>query len=33
MLKKELWTKQTTAEITMLKRDKTMKDSDLLKEI
>ena len=33
MLKNELWTKRTAAEITMLKRNKTMENSDLLEEI
>jgi len=33
MLKKELWTKRTTAEIMMLKRNKMMENSDLLEEI
>ena len=33
MLKKELWTRRTTAEIMMLKRNKTMEKSDLLEEI
>ena len=33
MLKEELWTKKTTAEITMLRRNKTIENSDLLKEI
>ena len=33
MLKKELWTRRTTAEITMLKRNKMIGNSDLLKEI
>jgi len=33
MLKEELWARQTTAEIIILKRDKTIEDSDLLEEI
>jgi len=33
MLKEELWTKKITAEITMLRRNKTIENSDLLKEI
>jgi len=33
MLKKELWTKRTIAEIMMLKRNKMMENSDLLEEI
>ena len=33
MLKKELWTKRMTAEITMLKRYKLLEDSNLLEEI
>ena len=33
MLKEELWTRRTTTDITMLKRDKTIENSDLLKEI
>jgi len=33
MLKEELWTRRTIAEITMLKRNKTMENSDLLEEI
>jgi len=33
MLKEELWTRRTTAKIMMLKRNKTMKNSDLLEEI
>jgi len=33
MLKKELWTRRTTAEIMMLKRNKMMRNSDLLEEI
>ena len=33
MLKKELWTKKMTAEITMLKRYKSLEDSNLLEEI
>ena len=33
MLKEELWTRRTTAEITMLKRNKTTENSDLLEEI
>jgi len=33
MLKEELWTRRTTAEIMMLKRNKTMEKSDLLEEI
>jgi len=33
MLKKELWTKRMTAEIMMLKRCKSLEDSNLLEEI
>ena len=33
MLKKELWTRRTTAEIMMLKRYKSLEDSNLLEEI
>ena len=33
MLKEELWIRRTTAEITMLKRNKTTENSDLLEEI
>ena len=33
MLKKELWTKKMTAEITMLKRYKSLEDSNSLEEI
>jgi len=33
MLKEELWTRRTTAEITILKRNKTIGNSDLLEEI
>ena len=33
MLKEEFWTKRTTAEITMLKRYKSLEDSNLLEEI
>ena len=33
ILKKELWTRRTTAEIMMLKRNKTIENSDLLEEI
>ena len=33
MLKEELWTRMTTAEIMMLKRNKMMENSDLLEEI
>ena len=33
MLKKELWTRRTTAKITMLKRNKTTEGSDLWEEI
>jgi len=33
MLKKELWTRRTTAEIMMLKRYKLLEDSNLLEEI
>ena len=33
ILKEELWTKRTIAEIMMLKRNKTIENSDLLEEI
>jgi len=33
MLKEELWTRRTTAEITILKRNKTIGNFDLLEEI
>jgi len=33
ILKEELWTRRTTAEITMLKRYKSLEDSNLLEEI
>ena len=33
MLKEELWTIRTTAEITILKRTTKMEDLDILKEI
>jgi len=33
MLKEELWTRRTTAEITILKKNKTIGNSDLLEEI
>ena len=33
MFKKELWTRRTTTEITMLKRNKMIGNLDLLKEI
>jgi len=33
ILKEELWTRRTTAEIMMLKRNKTIEDSDLLEKI
>jgi len=33
MLKEELWTRRTIAEITILKRHKTIGNSDLLEEI
>jgi len=33
ILKEELWTRRTTAEITMLKRNKITENSDLLEEI
>ena len=33
MLKEELWARQTIAEIIILKRDKTIENSDLLEEI
>ena len=33
MLKKELWTRRTTAEIMILKRNKTIENSDPLEEI
>ena len=33
MLKKELWTRRTTAKIMMLKRYKSLEDSNLLEEI
>ena len=33
MLKEKLWARQTTAEITILKRDKMMENSNLLEEI
>ena len=33
MLKKELWTRRMTAEITILKRYKLLEDSNLLEEI
>jgi len=33
MFKEELWARQTIVEIIMLKRCKTMEDSDLLEEI
>ena len=33
MIKEELWTRRITAEIIMLKRHKTLEDSNLLEEI
>jgi len=33
ILKEELWTRRTTAEITMLKRYKSLENSNLLEEI
>jgi len=33
MLKEELWTRRTIVEIIMLRRNKTIKDLDLLEEI
>ena len=33
MLKEELWTRRTMAEVTMLKRNKTTDNLDLLEEI
>ena len=33
MLKEELWTRRTTAKITMLRRNKIIEDLDLLEEI
>jgi len=33
MLKEELWTRRTIAEIIMLRRNKMIEDSDLLEEI
>jgi len=33
MFKEELWTKRTTAKIKMLKRYKSLEDSNLLEEI
>ena len=33
MLKEELWTRRTIVEIMMLRRNKTIKDLDLLEEI
>ena len=33
ILKEELWTRRTTVEIMMLKRNKTIEDSDLLEKI
>jgi len=33
MFKEELWTKRTTAKIMMLKRYKSLEDSNLLEEI
>jgi len=33
MLKEELWTRRTTAEVTILKRMTKIEDSDILKEI
>jgi len=33
ILKEELWTRRTTAKITMLKRYKSLENSNLLKEI
>ena len=33
ILKEELWTRRTTAEVTMLKKNKTTENSDLLEEI
>jgi len=33
LLKKELWTRKTTAEVTMLKRNKMTDNLDLLEEI
>ena len=33
MLKKELWTRRTMAEVTMLKRNKTTNNLNLLQEI
>jgi len=33
MLKEELWTRRTTAKIMMLKRYKSLEDSNLLEEI
>ena len=33
LLKKEMWSKRTTAEITMLKRKMTAEECDIIKEI
>ena len=33
LLKEELWTRRTTAEVTILKRNKTTDSLDILKEI
>jgi len=33
MLKEELWTRRTTVDIMMLRRNKTIEDSDLLEKI
>jgi len=33
LLKEELWTRKTTAEVTMLKRNKTTDNLDILEEI
>jgi len=33
MLKEELWTRRTTAEITMLRRNRVMEKMEFLKEI
>jgi len=33
MLKEKLWTRRTIAEITILKKNKMMENSDLLEEI
>ena len=33
ILKEDLWMRRTIAEVTMLKRDKTMNDNEIIEEI